>query len=194
MDLEKTYDKLRWSFITDTLQRFRLLNNLTNLIMSCLTEISMSLICNRSICESFKPTRGIYQGCLLSPYIFVMCMKQLAWMIEEKVQERSWTPLWVSRRDISLSHLFDVDDLILMGEASIEQSRVMMDCLRMFSEASGEVINPDKSKLLFSKNTTRVVRHQISSECWIPMTADLGKYLGVPLVHGCKKKVISVDG
>lgn len=178
VDLEKAYEKLRWSFIEETLQKFGMQCGLINLIMSCLQETSVVVIWNGSICDSFQPTRGVRQGCPLSPYIFVMCMEQLAGMIDEKVQDRSWTSIRVSRRGIGLSHLFYVDGLILMGEAFVVQTRVIVQCLQVFSEASGEVINPEKSKLFFLKNTSWGLRRQIRTECGIPMTAIWGNIQG----------------
>lgn len=120
IDLEKAYDKLEWSFIESTLNAFRVPPMLTKLILSCLSSASMSVIWNGSVCDSFKPTRGVRQGCPLSPYLFVMCMERLAGLIDSRVQGGTWKPLRLSRRGLGLSHLFYADDLILMGDATIE--------------------------------------------------------------------------
>lgn len=135
IDLEKAYDKVRWSFIEDTLAAFRVPRMLSDLIMSCLRSSSMSLIWNGSVCNSFSPSRGVRQGCPLSPYIFVMCMERLAALIEARVGSREWKPIRVPRGGIGLIHIFYADDLILMCEASLEQAQVVMDCLTVFSTA-----------------------------------------------------------
>lgn len=50
-------------------------------------------------------------------------------------------------------------------------------------ELSGQAVNFEKSKLYCSPNTNRDLAKEISSICGSPLTNDLGKYLGMPLVH-----------
>lgn len=38
-------------------------------------------------------------------------------------------------------------------------------------------------KLFVSPNFHKLTAREISARCKIPLTADLGKYLGVPLIH-----------
>ena len=44
VDLEKAYDKLEWSFIGEMLFRVNLPSNLIQLIMSCVTSVSTSIL------------------------------------------------------------------------------------------------------------------------------------------------------
>ena len=59
IDLEKTYDKLEWSFIRDALIRFNLPRNLIDLIMSYIFSVSTSLLFNGGALEPFLSTKGI---------------------------------------------------------------------------------------------------------------------------------------
>ena len=43
--------------------------------------------------------------------------------------------------------------------------------------------SPAKEKLFVSPNFHKLTAREISARCQIPLTADLGKYLGVPLIH-----------
>ena len=54
IDLEKAYDKLEWSFIRGILRRYNLPDNLIELIMSCISTISTSLLFNGGSLDSFK--------------------------------------------------------------------------------------------------------------------------------------------
>ena len=42
IDLEKAYDKLKWSFIRDMLIRYNFPDNLVEIIMSCISSVSTS--------------------------------------------------------------------------------------------------------------------------------------------------------
>ena len=46
LDLEKAYDRLKWSFIRDTLKLFRFYSYLISLIMSCVSTTSISILFN----------------------------------------------------------------------------------------------------------------------------------------------------
>lgn len=84
IDFEKAYDRLRRSFIRDTLTQMNLPILLVNVIMECVTSASLRVIWNGEPSQRFHPSRGIRQGDPLSPYLFVMCMERLYQTIEEQ--------------------------------------------------------------------------------------------------------------
>ena len=55
--------------------------------------------------------------------------------------------------------------------------------LNEFSMLSGLRVNPTKSKLFVSPNVDRRKAKDLSHICGIGLTQNLGKYLGVPLLH-----------
>ena len=73
INLEKAYDRIEWSFIREMLINSNFPDNLIDIIMSCVTSVSTSLLFNKGYLESFKPSRGIRQGNSLSPYLFILC-------------------------------------------------------------------------------------------------------------------------
>ncbi|KAH1056677.1 hypothetical protein J1N35_034742 [Gossypium stocksii] len=76
-DLDKTYNRLYWDFIQDTLLDVGFPLTLINAIMECIVPVSMQIVWNRRLTDEFVPNRGIKQGCPLFPYIFVLCMERL---------------------------------------------------------------------------------------------------------------------
>lgn len=133
--------------------------------------------------ESFKPERGLRQGDPLSPYMFVLCMERLCHLIDEAVGEKRWKPIRLSRGGPELSHICFADDLILFAEASVTQVRVIRKVLEAFCKASGQKVSLPKSKIFFSSNVTRERGERISRESGIASTRELGKYLGMPILH-----------
>ena len=72
---------------------------------------------------------------------------------------------------------------MLFAEATTEQAGVVKACLDDFCVASGEKVNENKSRVYFSENVGFTVRKEIASFLGFLPTSDLGKYLGVPLLH-----------
>ena len=118
VDLEKTYDRLNWGFIEDTLKDTGIPSRLQNVIMRCISSSSMRLLWNGQPIKEFKPSRGVRQGDPLSPYIFVLCIERLAYLISAEVPKGGWKPLIVAKKAPKLSHLFFADDLVLFAKES----------------------------------------------------------------------------
>ena len=82
VDLEKSYDRLEWSFIYKVLQTYHFPQNIIKVIMSCVTSTRISILFNGGALDPFTPTIGIRQGDLMSPYLFILCMEFLGHLIE----------------------------------------------------------------------------------------------------------------
>lgn len=157
IDLSKAFNSLEWSFIKDTLTWFNFPDKIINLIMSCITTASISILWNGQITDHFLLSRGIRQGGPLSPYIFVLCLERLSQMIEARVQQKLWKPLRISK-DVSISHLFYADDVFLVGAATISNIEIMLQTLEDFKIISGLSVNFGKSSIIFPRKMDYNVR------------------------------------
>lgn len=83
LDLEKAYDKLEGGFIKNCLLFYGLDQAFVNMIMNCVSTISSTVLVNGIPADSFSPSRGIRQGDPLSPYLFIICMEVLSFLIHD---------------------------------------------------------------------------------------------------------------
>ena len=72
------------------LARINLPTKLIDVIMSCVSTISTSILFNGEALDLILPSRGIRQGDPLSPYLFIICMDFLGQLIEEKCNMKTW--------------------------------------------------------------------------------------------------------
>lgn len=118
-------------FLEDTLmevgftQTLLMLSSIVSLLLKCRSYGMVNLNS-----DSFTPSLGLKQGDPLSSYLFLLCIERQAHGIQEKIQDRTWRPIRLSREGPGLSHLFFVDDLIMFGEASNRQVKVVIEVLK----------------------------------------------------------------
>lgn len=95
----------------------------------------------------------IRQGNPLSPYLYMLCIEKLEHFIEEAVKCGRWSPLFLSIKGPTLSHLFFMDDLFLFCEADRSQASQVNEIISLFCHFSGQKVNKKKSQVFFSLNT-----------------------------------------
>ena len=93
LDLEKAYDRLKWSFIQETLEFYQIPPRLIQLIMNMLSSTCFHIMWNGTPLPTIVLSRGIRQGDPLSPYLFILCLERLSILPEEAVQDRAIHPV-----------------------------------------------------------------------------------------------------
>ncbi|XP_074300458.1 uncharacterized protein LOC141631726 [Silene latifolia] len=161
IDLEKVYDRLRWSFIRDTLQDMQFSILLVDVIMECVTSTRLQVLWNGEATEQFTPTRGVRQGDPLSSYLFIMCLKKLQQAIDVEVCNKNWRPITLGRNGPSITNLFFADDMVIFAETTEEQALVICHVIDNFCAVSGEKVSASKSRVFFSKNTDEATRQVV---------------------------------
>lgn len=123
----------------------------------------MQVLWNGGFTDEFLPTRGVRQGDPISPYFFVLTMERLGQVIRRSVSNGNWVPVVLSRGGPPFSYLFVADDLMLFGEASVDNAVVMKAILDELCSCSGYKVNASKCQIRFSDNTDAVLRKEIGN-------------------------------
>ena len=121
------------------------------LVMACVSTVSYSIVVNGAQCGRIVPSRGLRQGNLLSPYLFLLYAEGLSSLLKVAEKDGAINGVATSRLGPKVSHLFFVDDSLLFFAEGDCHTRLHI--LQTYEKASGQSINIDKSRILFSSNT-----------------------------------------
>jgi len=153
-----------------------------NWIRACISEPWIAPLVNGRATDFFKATRGLRQGCPLSPLLFVIQASALSFLLDQKLQDQEINGLRIARGIKNINHALFADDTLLLGPASVPSATKFKEVLDEFSEASGSVVNKSKSHI-YSWNTSPRLLSAISrclgfeaSSTWSTF-----KYLGLPI-------------
>lgn len=85
---------------------------------------------------------------------------------------------------------FFVEDAVIFCKAKEEGVQELMAVLQCYAEASGQVINREKSSLYFGSKCSRQKRRQIAICTNIQGKDENGKYLGINADFGASKNAV----
>jgi hypothetical protein len=147
VDLLKAYDSLSRDYILHCLYCFGAPPNFIAWIRECITSPSFSLALNGSLVGYFQGRKGLQQGDLISPYLFVLAMEGLSLLLEEIASNNPLFAFHPKCSSIKLTHLCFADDLLIFFAASINSVKAIKGVLDEFELLSGLKANPSKNSL-----------------------------------------------
>ena len=187
-DISKAYDRLKWTFIQTVLERTGFCHTWIQWILQCVSTVSYSFLLNNEAVGSVIPQRGIRQGDLLSPYIFILCGEVLSGLCKKAQEDGSLPGVRVSRNSPRLNHLVFADDTIFFTKSDPHACSTLMNILHSYEQASGQKVNAQKSSISFSRKAPADTRIKVKAQLGIDKEGGVGKYLGLPEHFGRKKK------
>ena len=89
LDINKAYDRVEWAFLRKVMLKLGLNEKWVQLAMETVCIATYSVLINGEPKGFVTPTRGIKQGDLLSPYLFLFYAKGLSAMIRKAEEARN---------------------------------------------------------------------------------------------------------
>ena len=142
IDYEKAFDSVDRTTMWKIMRHYGIPEEMVNLIAKMYEGTSCSVLHEGQLTESFEVKTGVRQGCLLSPFLFILAID---WLMKETTSGRrngiQWTP-WTQLDDLDFA-----DDLALLSHTT-RQMQAKTTELNTLSGSIGLNIHPEKSKVL----------------------------------------------
>ncbi|CAL1412670.1 unnamed protein product [Linum trigynum] len=188
IDMAKTYDRVECKFLEGVMQRMGFVEGWIKLIMMGVTAVSYSVLVNGYASQIFVPSRGIWQGDPLSPYLFLLCAEGLSAYVTKAMTEGRLHGLQVTRGAPVITHLFFADDSILFARATQQESLELKRILQAYERESGQQVNYQKSEVSFATNVNPHNKLIVGGTLGMPIVEKQDKYLGLATEVGRSKK------
>lgn len=179
VDIAKAFDTLSWEFLLSCLEGLNLPPHFRKLLKACICTTSFMVGYNGNVHGYFKGKRGLRQGDPLSPYLFVIAMNCLSYMLNDAASQGrlKYHP---NCKSLKLTHLSFADDLLIFIDGSIESVQKVLQVLHEFEQRSGLAVSFQKTSFFASGLSTQEIDTIKASTGMTCGTLPV-RYLGVPL-------------
>ena len=143
IDFEKAFDFLEWKFINSVLRFFNFGESLCKWVSTLYNKVSSQVINNGWATKAFSISRGVRQGCPLSPYIFILCAEILAIGIR---QNQNIQGITVGSKEYKINQY--ADDTCLTIAATRQSLLEVVQYFDLFEVYSGLKVNYDKTEIM----------------------------------------------
>ena len=137
--------------------------------------------------EHITLSRGLHQGDLLSPFLFLFYAEGLSTLIRKSVEFGLLSGVAACPRGPKISHLFFADDSLIFCKATVEECTTLEEILEIYECSSGQQLNREKTSLFFSRNTPHEIKEAIKSRFGANIIRQYETYLGLPSLVGKKR-------
>ena len=140
IDFEKAFDSLKWSYLDKCLENFNFGLKFRSYVKTLYNEICAAVLNNGHIYKWFSISRGVRQGCPLSPYLFIIAVETLANRIRTDNNVRG---ICIHNTEIKITQLADDTTCFVKDKDSIQSLKTIF---KDFEKCSGLKMNLDKTK------------------------------------------------
>eukprot|EP01018_Ginkgo_biloba_P039380 Gb_12932 [translate_table: standard] len=152
IDLSKAYDRVNWLYLRLLLTHIGFCVPFISWVMSCISTVSFSVLINGAPSNFFRISRGLRQGCPLSPLLFLIVAKGLSRALIEAKRNKSFKGVRVGD-SYFLSHLLFVDDIIIFCDGSRRDLDKFRGILDLYCSATGMLLELDEGQKYLGYNT-----------------------------------------
>ena len=104
LDFSKAYDRVEWNFLRQIMLKLGFPRVWVDKVMSYVSSTSFSILINGKPFGMINPTRGLWQGDPLSPYLFLLCAEGFTSLLQKEEMEGNIHGVSICRRAPKISH------------------------------------------------------------------------------------------
>ena len=144
IDIEKAFDSVSHNFLYKTLKQFNFGQGFIDSIKTLYSSRQSYIMNNGFLTDRISMKRGIFQGCPISPYLFLFVIEIMALSIRQNDQIKG---ILVKNQEVKIS-LF-ADDSVCFLDGSDNSFSLLFDVLFKFGQYSGCKINYSKTEAIW---------------------------------------------
>eukprot|EP00253_Pinus_taeda_P017122 PITA_17122 len=188
LDMSNAFDRVNRSFLLRVLAAFGFRQEFINLIKACIENIWIAPMVNGRPTKFFSATRGLRQGCPLSPFLYILMADSLSRKLTQEQQSGTIPGIRIVQGVSPVNHALFADDSPLLGGAFMRIAKSFKAILQKYCSVTGPLISERKSAV-YGWNTDQQTIERIASELGFKGYAewDKIKYLGLPLTMGSNR-------
>ena len=175
IDLSKAYDHVSHERLWNKLEDLGFKTKVVDLLRSLYKKSTVRVLVNGHLSKEVGYERGIKQGCVLSPLLFILYLSELGYILEKN-------PNGIQLAGQRIAGLLYIDDLVLVGKSAKEVEALLEQVQGVLKELDMK-INCSKSKIVTAKEVVEDLPLKSASketEGYIQQVAAY-KYLGVEM-------------
>ncbi|PKU62620.1 putative mitochondrial protein [Dendrobium catenatum] len=175
VDMEQAYDKMSWRTLEVVLTRMGFPARFCSWVLGCICNPRFLVLVNGQLLETIVASCEFKKGCLLSPYLFILCSELLSLPFHQRFGELG---VQIGAGGPLVSHLLYDDDVLFFAGATIPNVRKCLSILEDYCSWTGQRINKDKSAILFSRSTPSTTKSRLAKLAGCRKVEEL-EYLGI---------------
>ncbi|GAA0176031.1 hypothetical protein LIER_29096 [Lithospermum erythrorhizon] len=179
IDIMKAYDTVRWDYLWCVIEAMRFPVLFNSWTRKCVSISIFSVQVNGSLHGQFESSRGLRQGDLVSPYLFLIVMEGLTGILRKEPEEGN-IDFYLGCKELKILNIMFADDMFVMSAANVKFITTIEGVLNRFGKIVGLSPNLEKSSFYVAGTPDEVVR-RLKDVIGIPMAVLPVKYLGLPL-------------
>jgi hypothetical protein len=194
LDMANAFDRVKRSFLYKVLLAYGFSSEFINLIKACIDKPWIAPLVNGRPANYFQATRGIRQGCPLSPFLYILMADSLSRKLIAERNVGTIPGIRPTKGTEAVNHALFVDDSLLLGGASLRIARAFNEIIQNFCCISGALVNKRKS-VVYGWNTEEKTILRIARLLGFPgfVSWDKIKYLGLPLTLGANRSSLWME-
>ena len=145
LDMSNAFDRVKLFYLYKVLLSFGFNPTFVNFIKACTDEPWIYPLVNGRPASYFQETRGIRQGCPLSPFLYIMLADSLSRKLTIEINVGTILGIQLTKGIEQINHALFADYSLLIGRASLRIAKVFQEILQIFCTISRALVNKRKS-------------------------------------------------